>query len=405
MSLCYKCNKSIKPLSLATTVKGEKYHPTCLLCTICDRPLWGRPFKKNNDGSLACENFCEPQIKPNATNKVIISRPSSAQRQHQFLIDQAKINMNHTNLMNLENNLETNIIENKVCTICNKSLINQRYITYESGEIVCQYCEDQKNILSKSCINEVSFECVVCSKPVKGSKFITEKNGDVICENCDLKEVRCDKCNQLFKKNEAIRRLNFDIKYHEDCFNCITCKKLILKEFFLDETKKNPICLDCNKLSKHTFCSNCGINLSNDSDYFKNQHIELPICYKCNLKLNGIKCAKCFQVIEKNGITFADKDFHSGCFMCQSCGIDLTTMKKTLTDKDGNSLYCEPCFIKKFAPMCNKCNEKIPPYLAGTIFQDKNYHKECFSCARCKKTLANKKFFKSGNILICEKCF
>ncbi|RMZ93893.1 hypothetical protein BpHYR1_002588 [Brachionus plicatilis] len=57
-------------------------------------------------------------------------------------------------------------------------------------------------------------------------------------------------------------------------------------------------------------------------------------------------------------------------------------MKKTLTDKEGNALFCEPCFINQFAPRCNKCSEPIPPYLSGTVYEEKNYHKECFSCAR-----------------------
>ena len=129
-----------------------------------------------------------------------------------------------------------------------------------------------------------------------------------------------------------------------------------------------------------------------------------PICMNCNMKLNGARCARCGQVIEADGMTFNSKDYHKQCFTCDSCGVELSKMKKSLTDRNGTGKFCEPCHIKLFAPKCAKCNQAIPPYLPFTQIEDKTYHKECFACSRCKQSLANKKFFKNGNLTLCEHC-
>lgn len=130
----------------------------------------------------------------------------------------------------------------------------------------------------------------------------------------------------------------------------------------------------------------------------------MPLCTNCNIKLNGAKCVVCAQVIESDGIMFNDRNYHKHCYLCDSCETDLTKMKKTLTDPSGQGKYCEPCHVKKYAPKCGKCGQSIPSYLPFTQFEGKHYHKECFACSRCKKSLANKKFFKTGNITICEQC-
>lgn len=442
MSLCFKCNKSIKPASLATTVAGERYHPTCINCAICDQPLWGKPFRKNKDKMLVCDQPCQPQARPMSAQKQ--TRPPSAQRQQQLILEQnTSSNLSFQNSTNnlemykkpvLDTNLPANSdMRNKTCHDCNQVLVSKRFVTYENGVTICQDCEDH---LRKPAIPRVKsahfIACTNCNKIVQGSKFITEKNGDIVCENCDKSGPKCDKCNLLLKQNDVIRRLNFDVKFHDHCFGCKICKTHIPgQNFYEDETKKYPICQNCFEVSKLPKCSscdnpingphliienkpihdscfkcnNCNKVLDKETGYYKDKKTDKQLCFDCNLKLNGVKCFKCGNVIEKEGLTFSDKDYHQHCFNCDSCGTDLTKMKKTLTDKEGNSLFCEPCFIQKFSPRCNKCNEPISPYLPGTVYEDKNYHKECFACARCKRTLANKKFFKSGNILICENCF
>ena len=59
MSICKKCNTSIKPASLATYSGEDSYHPTCISCSKCQRPLWGLGFRRNKQRLLECEPDCE----------------------------------------------------------------------------------------------------------------------------------------------------------------------------------------------------------------------------------------------------------------------------------------------------------------------------------------------------------
>ena len=69
------------------------------------------------------------------------------------------------------------------------------------------------------------------------------------------------------------------------------------------------------------------------------------------------------------------------------------------------STFCEPCYYKIFGEKCSKCLQPVPPYCFSVRHEDKIYHKECFLCVRCKKTLANKQVYRVGNVLICKSCF
>lgn len=90
MPICVKCNHSIKPASLETKVAGESYHPTCIQCATCDKPLWGKPFKRTKTGNLVCEQPCNPRMRtftrdePAPTSQPITpARPPSANKTHQ----------------------------------------------------------------------------------------------------------------------------------------------------------------------------------------------------------------------------------------------------------------------------------------------------------------------------------
>ena len=275
--------------------------------------------------------------------------------------------------------------------------------------------------------------CSVCNNMVRGSKYITEPNGKIICENCELTGARCSKCKALFMSTDARRTLpNMpNYAYHDYCFNCVECQNVITAVDFYQNENGLPMCLNCFEMSRLPRCAVCSKHLSGpyilienrplhkecfncsacnsqidpDKGFFKNKINEQPLCGNCNMTMNGARCGKCSNVIEKDGVSFSFKDYHRECFNCDKCGTNLTYMKRTLTDKENTSLFCEPCFNQNFLPRCSKCNNPITPHLPGTNYEDKAYHKECFTCGRCKRTLADKKFFKAGTILICENCY
>ncbi len=202
MPICYKCNKSIKPVGLETKIAGESYHPTCIQCATCDKPLWGKPFKRTKTGSLVCEQPCNPRMRtftrddPPATAQPSTSatpaRPPSANKAHppeqkplSAAIDQQ---LEYQKQMQFQNNSSHvspypppesyrkpvqdqqfqspppqypgpyynngpipqqqpfNQQQNKICKVCVEPVYNKRYITFENGEIICQECDNKFNM-------------------------------------------------------------------------------------------------------------------------------------------------------------------------------------------------------------------------------------------------------------------
>ncbi len=457
MPICKKCNESIKPAALACTVKGEEYHPTCIYCATCNKKLWGKPFKRTKEGKLVCERACTPLIARPTTATIPPSiakvRPGSAQQNR--LIEQPtdlsspKSNANNfsslnstprvqnsprpeknQSILNTNSSSSLNYVAVKTCKICKESVSNKRFITFENGEIICNDC-DLKNAPRPPRIKSAHLiVCSICNKTVQGRKYFTEPDGKIVCDSCELNAARCYKCKNLFVFNEDRRKLSNGLEFHIECFICVVCSQQInTKDFFENETGM-PMCLSCFEISKlpkclkcknhisgaylmvenqaihyECFrCSQCESNLETKNGYFKHPVSGEPICMNCNHKINAAKCAKCQNPVVKDGISYAEKDYHQTCFKCDICSIELTKMKKIMNGSQGN-LYCEICFVKHLSPKCGKCNEPIPPQFPGTVYEDKIFHKSCFACARCKKTLANKKFFKAGKLLICEACF
>lgn len=440
MSICVKCNRSIKPASLATNVGGESFHPTCISCGTCGRPLWGREFKKAGK-ALICAEPCQPPPQqpppqqqmppppqqfpqsvpspnqmyqpPPPPQQPFISRPSSAQRQQELIMEYQRRQMS-----------QLNPYLNKSCKICNQTVANKRYITFENGDVVCQNCE---MMLNQPPPNPT---CSYCNTNLNGIKYYTDPNGVVTCERCEKSSERCKNCHQLFKFTEHRRKAPNGDPYHLYCFKCTSCHLKIDAEAFYVQNSVQPLCANCHKqflnavkcnecnqpiidryltIEQKTYhhtcfkCKTCGNILNSEVGYFKHKISNEPICGDCNSKLFGIKCIKCSNVIEKDGVTFADHDYHQGCFKCDKCGVELVKMKRTLTDKNG-LIYCEPCHLQEFAPKCGKCNMPITTTNPGVQVEDKVLHRECFLCARCKKTMANKRYFKSGNLVVCESC-
>jgi len=155
----------------------------------------------------------------------------------------------------------------------------------------------------------------------------------------------------------------------------------------------NPI--DSNRFSSSSMNN---INNNNVSQIVNNQN---------GYPMNEISdyCHRCHQYINKDKYLFNYNSYHKKCYTCFRCNSELFRMKKVLNGPNDVYLYCEPCHTDMFGPKCPKCNETVTPYMLSSVHENKLYHKECFVCQRCKRNLANEKFVKSGNLIICKKCY
>ena len=122
-------------------------------------------------------------------------------------------------------------------------------------------------------------------------------------------------------------------------------------------------------------------------------------------------CAKCRNEIgtEKERFVHDQRAYHKECLTCTVCKKELYRMKKIETGQQKSNTgetqyYCEPCYADLYAPRCGKCNKPVTQYMLSTKNADKIYHRECFVCGRCKKSLENKEFSKFGNLNVCKSC-
>jgi hypothetical protein len=120
-------------------------------------------------------------------------------------------------------------------------------------------------------------------------------------------------------------------------------------------------------------------------------------------------CSICKKSVkEKEKFIYEDNIYHQYCLTCNDCKCQLYRMRKIFKNPHDNfdeSNYCEPCFYKLFGEKCFKCQEPVPPYCFSVRYENKLYHKECFLCVRCKKSLAKDRVCQVGNVFICKSCF
>lgn len=458
MQQCVKCKTLIKPASLTTFIRGEAHHPQCISCALCDRLLFGKSFKKNRDGSMICEGKCQPKPSENNNNGNQSTQdnqrwvnltaspslpPPPQQETPRFDPEQYRRvpAQNSTqpptsdyhedlSIRMQASRLDSNP-SNKICKLCERAVTGRRFVTYESGDVICYDC-DVKSVSRPARVKSAHIIiCSSCNNAVHGRRYITEPSGKILCDNCEKNAPRCHKCNLIIGLDADSKKLSNNAQYHQECFSCSSCNTIINEPEFYETPNKEPLCLKCFEITKlpkckeckkpisvgyymidnqpiHKACfkcSQCGDGISPDIGYFKNQLTNLPVCQKCHLINTGVKCCKCGKIIEKDGCTFNDRDYHQNCFLCTFCNVELIKMKKTYRGRNDEEILCEPCFTDRYAPRCAKCTQAISPNRPSTKYEDQMYHLECLACSRCKKTLANKKFFKTGNLQICESCY
>lgn len=113
-----------------------------------------------------------------------------------------------------------------------------------------------------------------------------------------------------------------------------------------------------------------------------------------------IVCVACQKKCSGEVLRVTEKYFHKGCFQCKKC-------KKSLAQggfftKDGG-YYCITDYQQLFGTKCAVCNE----YVEGEVVQTmgKTFHQKCFTCSRCKKPFqSGAKVTNTGKETLCELC-
>ncbi|CAF3814642.1 unnamed protein product [Rotaria sp. Silwood1] len=179
----------------------------------------------------------------------------------------------------------------------------------------------------------------------------------------------CARCQKSFPAGSRITE--FDGKqYHPECFSCGDCKKAITSQFY-------P---------------------------FNNEYL----CSACHeARFPRKRCAKCGSLITSAGITFAGASYHAACFLYivvlgVTCKQPISAQSK-ISMVDGQPC-CVKCYEDKHAKRCSRCQKAIVADVEYLEFEDKYWHKECFTCSKCQKCIAEESFYQDGNLILCKDC-
>ncbi|UJR24805.1 hypothetical protein I4U23_006180 [Adineta vaga] len=166
----------------------------------------------------------------------------------------------------------------------------------------------------------------------------------------------------------------------------------------------NDIKFNNRNYHRHCFtCSICHENLGlNTETTYLVDDNGGPICKKCQLAKAKI-CNVCQQSITiERYVHFEEHDYHRECFNCDYC-------RRSLIDQvnihiQNSKRCCNQCFDDKFASQCYVCSQKIP---SGryTTYKGNKYHLDCFKCPHCQNVIREMEFPTYDNHPCCEQCY
>ncbi|XP_059616393.1 actin-binding LIM protein 1 isoform X2 [Phlebotomus argentipes] len=113
-----------------------------------------------------------------------------------------------------------------------------------------------------------------------------------------------------------------------------------------------------------------------------------------------IYCAKCQKKCSGEVLRVTDKYFHKTCFQCTTCSKSLAT--GGFFSKDG-AYFCTLDYQKLYGTKCAACGQYVEGEVVSTM--GKTYHQKCFVCSGCKKSFqSGSKVTNTGKEVLCETC-
>ncbi len=204
--------------------------------------------------------------------------------------------------------------------------------SFSSQDSKCNKCYFNVD-LNNSIINNkrqlYHTQCLTCSECNQEISYnYYNQNGQPICLNCKLINAKdCTVCAQKIFGDSY----TFDHKmYHNNCFRCRQCMRLLKGRKLLLDMSGEPSCAEC--------------------------------LYKSN-KQNEKRCAGCTRPLsETKSIckTFEGEHFHTDCMKCQDCRIQLSPEDKYFRSGNQNTKFiCVDCGLRRILNRITKLFTKI----------------------------------------------
>jgi hypothetical protein len=274
--------------------------------------------------------------------------------------------------------------------------IGAEFYDIENGNFICVECYDKYGSDYEKYTNN--------DNSIDTSRIEPQKDVDNLASNLN-NNLNLNKAPPSTNNNKtnvqvlpAVERERESPKKDDSLDNCATCGQKLVGTFTIyDEKKYHSKCFVCSKCSQEF----------KEKTFFKLNG--KPCCRTCHSKSlveNSIKCLGCTQPILDTIVTFKNAKYHDYCLVCKLCNEKLVG-KSIYTDKNDQP-YCTDCFTKKEGKMCAKCSKIIAPSQTNLVFENKNFHKECFICNQCSKQItSSESFYKTGeglDSIICSSC-
>ncbi|XP_057366891.1 prickle planar cell polarity protein 3-B-like isoform X2 [Daphnia carinata] len=329
------------------------------------------------------------------------------------------------------------------CTTCAELLVDLTYCVHED-QLYCErhYAEQLKPrcaacdelIFSGEYTKAMSkdwhlghFSCWQCDESLTGQRYVL-RDEHPYCVKCyeTVFANTCDDCNRIIGIDS--KDLSYkDRHWHEACFLCNKCRLSLVDKQFGSKADK-IFCGPCYDSMYATRCDGCGEIFragTKKMEYKSRQwHEKCFSCFVCKTPIGtksfipreqdiycsgcyeekfATRCVKCTKIITTGGVTYKNDPWHRECFTCTHC--DKSLAGQRFTSKDEKP-YCAECFGELFAKRCTACTKPITG-IGGTrfiSFEDRHWHNDCFQCASCNASLVGKGFITDGADILCPEC-
>lgn len=361
---CQSCFKTIPKGDVVVSVECDDnevscYHAACFCCATCWELLVDLTYFRYG-------------------NKVYCARHhAELSRQRCYGCDELIFTGEYTIAMNKSWHLG-----HFRCNECDVSITGKQFIVRDEKPVcvdcfdcrfanVCDYCHgkigpDAKDVSTADDRHwhEMCFLCELCRKPLRSDGKFTFYKEQVLCNDCYITNFQktCEGCHYAIESGSA--RLEYNGTYwHEECFKCAVCREAIGTSGFVPK----------------------------DDEFY------CPGCYQ---NLHAKRCADCGEPLSEGGVLYNEQTWHKECFSCFTCHESLAS--RPFSVHSGHR-YCIECYGRFLAKQCEVC---FKPIIGGEYFtlEESNFHKECFNCTRCQRSLANEGFVREGVELLCASC-
>lgn len=235
-----------------------------------------------------------------------------------------------------------------------------------AGPAICPACQKTVegtpiNAFDKKW-HQACFTCRDCKKIITGFIY-ADFNGQPVCHVCAKNS--CQECKEPLENGKPLTDAMKTGRWHKECFKCRDCRKVITSYMFQD-VEGVPLCIACAK----------------------------KICVACKLPTQP----------NKGAVSSGDKKWHKECFKCNDCKKVITNF--IFIEHEGHVL-CQYCTKKRGIAEgvdCHKCGKAISVDGVVDPVSGQQVHVHCLVCSFCKQAVTGGTCVQRGPQVLHKEC-